>query len=613
MYVRRLQRYVAAPLVYVAVLFGLLFLQFSGTLQVRRTVADIRFSGTLVPGDDETSQAITAARIEYAGLIFEFSDSRPLIVDTADGADAELFPQSFDTGDRSVTVNFSDGSLVRFEVLETGIPELHVTPEGTDAWPRTARLILPYRLADDVVAADADPMAPDVRIVTVGDRDYFLSAPPETLFQPELSRLAIPLGSGSQLLRYAELSLLRTDIIDLAFSNGQRQVSDQLYQQVISQYVDIGYAGWAGPRFNGGSGTWQMRDGAARFEEQILVAYLAEAWRRNEYTAAFNQMRRASDLHTEEIGIASSVYLGNLRAVTRTAISDDQQRTLSLLGRVNAGDASVFRDEEIVTFAALRGSPTLYSSLLDLARSVDIRVVDLATAVGLLAASVDQRHPSPEATTVLRRFDAIAEERILPAVRQFDNQFFIETAPGESDIYLSARAGDLLDQLGRRSGNQLLTTVGRNLVVSALNLADGQGFLPSQLLFDATGVTGQAGSIGPERLYPHLADNPAWPRMIPLYEQLGHGAYIYAVANFSLVDIRDDQHLYRLQYPRNRTHYVIMQGIEPFESMVLFRLQWRNDPSFEQYIKGRHYEPATETLMIKYTDDSVEGDIILNF
>ena len=144
-----------------------------------------------------------------------------------------------------------------------------------------------------------------------------------------------------------------------------------------------------------------------------------------------------------------------------------------------------------------------------------------------------------------------------------------------------------------------------------LQLADDQGFIPEYLFFGDTGLQGEEGAFGPERLYPHFTDNPWYPRMLSLYDSLGAGSFIWTIANFTQVDIGEEQFQFRLRYPENRTHYIIMQGIPPFQSMTLFGLQWRNDPRFESYIKGRHYEPRTNTLMIKYTDDSTEENITL--
>ncbi|TVR71805.1 MAG: hypothetical protein EA427_04140, partial [Spirochaetaceae bacterium] len=347
--------------------------------------------------------------------------------------------------------------------------------------------------------------------------------------------------------------------------------------------------------------------------EEILTAYLAEAWYRDQYTTAFNQMRRAADQHPGETGFLSAPFLGNLREVTDRFIARDQQESLNLSTRVAGRDPTVFRDRNIMAFAALRGSEALYRNLIDLIRSVDYREVDVKTAVGMFETAVTQEHPSEESREAARRFIPIMEERLFPAVRQFEDLFFLETSQGEIDVQYSIRAGAVLEAYGLRFGDMLAVTVGRNLVLSGLSLADNRGFLPQLLFFSDQGMDRQEGSFGPEVLYPVLSNNPWYPRMISLYDDLGAGSFIWTIADFTRVDIGTQQHTFRLESPQNRTHYIIMQGIPPFQSMILFNLQWRNDPTFELYIKGRHYEPRTETLMIKYTDSSTVGDIILYY
>lgn len=611
MHTRKVRRYFIVPVVYLAAIFGLLFLQFSGTLTVRRDIGELRFTGTLIAGADETSQRITAAEVEFQGLVVDLSENDPLVIATADGPDVQLYPASYHVDDDELSVVFNDESRLRFDVASDEPPELHIFPVPTNQWPQTGQLLIPYRVAAGADALPVEAATPETRTVLVGDREFFLSAPPRTTFDDTQDRMIVSLAGTSQMIRYAEASQEQANVIELAFGDGQRQIPTAVYQSAIDDYLETGYQFWGGARFNGGSGTWQMRGRAARFEEEILTAYLAEAWRRNEYTTAFNQMRRAADLHPEQVGLRSAVFLGNLREVTDRFVAADQQRTLALLSRVRSGDPTVFREENIVPFAALRGSEELYRQLTTFAREVDYRTVDMPTAIGMLSTAVDQEHPSPAITEATRRFYGIIEERILPAVRQFDDFFFVETAPGEIEVYWSIRAGQLIHEVGRVTGDQLYRTIGRNLVVSGLQLADEQGFLPEYLFFGDAGLQGDEGSFGPERLYRHFTDNPWYPRMISLYESLGAGSFIWTIANFTQVDIGNDQFQFRLRYPENRTHYIVMHGIPSFESMILFGLQWRNDPRFESYIKGRHYEPRTNTLMIKYTDDTTEESITL--
>ncbi|MDA3948095.1 MAG: hypothetical protein PF508_02625 [Spirochaeta sp.] len=613
MHIRRVRRYLILPILYVGVIFGLLFLQFSGRLTVRQTIAGLEFTGTLIAGADETSQEITAARIAYEGIRFSFSESEPVVVANDDGADARVFPERYEIEEQELRITFSDGSVMRFIVSESENPELHIIPMPTNEWPRDGQLVVPYRLAADSEAAEPDPNNPEIQEIAFDERRFFLSAPPRTAFDTTQNQLVIPLSAGSQMVRYAEVTSEVDNVIEAAFSDGERQIGAVRYEQTMSDYLDLAYFGWATERFNGGSGTWRMRDGGPRFSENILTAYLAEAWRRNDYPGAFNQMRRAADLHPQEVGFQSTVFLGNLRTVSAQTLAANAERTARLSSRIAAGDPTVFRDEDLIPFAAHGGSEALYEQVLDYAEIVDFRTVGIPAAVGMLVAAADIEYPSPAAREATRRFLAIVEERIFPAVRRFDEFFFLETAQGEVDVYWSIRAGQLVEMIGREQDDELYVTVGRNLVMSGLQLADPQGFLPAFLYFNETGIQRREGSFGPERLYSVFTDNPWYPRRISLYEELGAGSFIWTIANFTRVDIGEEQFSFRLEYPANQTHYIIMQGIPAFDSMQLFGLQWRNDLSFESYIKGRHYEASTETLMIKYTDNSTAEEILLYY
>lgn len=578
---------------------------------MRRSIGEMRFVGTLLAGEDETSEKITSARIEFEGLVFTFSEDRPLVVQTENEGDRTLIPREYFIEDETLVITFSDESTVRFEVSLSPPSELHLIPTGTDEWPRDARVIIPWSTTPAVAFRPPSESTPEILDLTVEDRVFFLSVPPRAVVDHAAGTLEIPPTASSRLIRYVERVDTEINVIETAFSRNQHRITDDFYRDTVRHYIDIGFQGWATTRFNGGSGTWDMREGSARFSEEILTAYLAEAWRRDQYTTAFNQMRRAADQHSDQVGFLSAPFLGNLREVTRTFIEQDQQRALTLATRIAGRDPTVFRERDLLPFAAFRGNETLFRDLIQFMRSVDYREIEITTAIGMLRTTVSTNHPSEQSREAARRFESVIEERIYPAIRQFEDLFFVETGQGEIDLQYSIEAGILLERYGRRLGDMLPVTVGRNLVLSGLQLADNRGFLPRLIFFNTQGMERQEGSFGPEALYPLIAENPRYPRMISLYDELGAGSFIWTIVDFPRVEIGTQQYSFRLQYPPNRTHYIIMQGIPPFESMILFNLQWRNDPTFELYIKGRHYDPATNTLMIKYTDNSSVGDIIL--
>ncbi len=173
--------------------------------------------------------------------------------------------------------------------------------------------------------------------------------------------------------------------------------------------------------------------------------------------------------------------------------------------------------------------------------------------------------------------------------------------------------GIVLNALSGRTNNQLHRDIGRTLIVAALALADENGFLPRVLLASGRTVQGQDGSFGLEAVYPLLIDNQAYPHLVSLYDQFGEGSWMWTVSEVSEIERQGSDVRIEVRYPRNRTHFLILQGIPPFAEMQLFGQAWRNDPAFESYAKGRHYNPESNTLMIKYTDNSVVRDIVLEY
>ena len=613
MYTRKVHRYFVLPLLYVAIVFGLLYIQFSGALTVRRSYGDLRFTATLALGEDETSSDIIAARAEFNGIAFELSESEPVHLLQGGRVEQSLSPTRYQAGHDRIAVTLQDGSNIAFELVDPEGTTLHLVAEpGTD-WPQPGTLSIPYRITDKAVTDIGSGTTSETISVRYDDRVFFLSPPPRSGFDQVAGRVVVPFNGGSQIIRYAEARTGRSNTVEVSFAEGQRRVPDEAYDTLVQTYIDRAYEGWSDLRYNGGSGTWDTRDGTPRFSDEIVRAYLAEAWTRNEFDAAYAQVRRAADLHASQVGLRSMAFLGNMRSVTSRVLETDRERAAQIGRRLADADATVFQQLDLLQFAALRADETLYRQVRDAVAEVDVRVVDLRSAIGMLWQATGARLPQSELYSELARFHDIGEQRILPAIRRLGDEFYVEIAEGEIDTRYSLLAGVALDRLGQRNDDELLLAVGRNLVVAVLDLADARGFIPGRVFFSDQGFTGQDGSYAAEAIYPLLVDNPAYPRLISLYDDLGAGAYILTAVDVPVIDVSAERHRYVLRYPFERTHYILVQGIDPFARMELFGLVWRNDPSFERYRKGRHYETATESLMIKYNDSTTEGDIVIEY
>ena len=597
------------PVLYAGIIALLVLLQFSDDQSFSQQFGALSLRGRRALPIEDRDQPITELRIEYGGLQFTFNAESSVALDFGEGNQTLLAVIGYSQIERGFEVELQDEVRVQFLLTEDDDPELQIRPQIPVPPPEALAITIPFATLD---GAPSDPLTAGESLpVQHGSRTYLLAPPPRSTVQQSSVRL--PADVQSQTIRYTAVKQEPEDVVTLWFSDRQLEITDQDYASRLQGYIDQSYRGWRTGRFNPGSGTWQMREGSPRFREEILTATLAEAWRRDQYGQAFADMRRAADRHADQIGLLSSAFLGNLRQIKFEFQSEDSATNQRLLAAAENRDPDLFRTADLMSFALHRGSRALADEVTAFAAELDYRDLDLFQTVGLLHNAFVSDPISAEAERAFGRFDSVIEERLFPAIIRIAEGFFLQSASGQIDTGLSVRAGVIMEHAGRQRSDARMLDIGRNLVVSALELADDQGFLPRVLIAGANGFQSSDGAIGPEELYGYLHDNPNYPQLVSLYNEVGAGTWIWSAANISGIEVTDEEISFAVQAPVNRTHYLIAQGVPPFRSMELFGLQWRNDPSFEVYARGRHYNPQTRSLLIKYSDTVSERRVILNY
>ncbi len=601
------------PVIYIGVIFSLVFLQFYAGQSFQESHGRLSISGRydMSAESEQDTAVLSEATVRYMGLEFSFNhEQHPTLI--GDGETLALRPVGYTTLDSGFELHLEHNVSLRFRADSDGPQSEELTVQAF--LPETVRpmgeLRLPYRPSSD---ASVEPGAGSEELsIAYQDEVFTLTIPPRASLDRTDSVVGLRGDVDFQTIRYRRTGHARDHVVERRFRDGRNAVSSEELDAALADYIDNAYEAWASTRFNGGSGTWEMRAGSPRFDERILTAYLAEAWRRDDYTTAFNQMRRAADQHPDEVGLRSAPFLGNLNEIRPQFLEQDSQESEELLELIRDNDPAVFTERGLFQFARDRGSAELYDALVEFTEQVSIHDLSIEQAVGLYRLRIEDEYLTSDEEQLLARFDAIAEERLYPAVVETEEGFFLETAPGQVDIVLSALAGRRLERAGVQADDEIMTNLGRQLVRSVLRLADDEGFLPRVVHPGEDRLEGSEGSVGPEAVYAELSDNPAYPRPVSL-PATGpfENAWIYTVADIVETEITDSQARIRISYPRNQTFYVIMQNVPPFQRMELFGQTWRNDRAFENYIKGRNYVAESETLLIKYNDDSVERDITL--
>ncbi|MFW6213178.1 MAG: hypothetical protein ACOC8L_09780 [Spirochaetota bacterium] len=608
--------YFLVPPLYVALIIGLLILQFAGGERTTRSVGQLVLQATRSAVSQEGGPSVRSLDLEFGGLRLPFTENSSVtLVSAIESRDLGVL--SYEQTENGFLVNLEEGFVLSARTSTDPVRELQLvllSPENLDA--TYDRIELPFSLKSGASVGELGSST--FLSIETAERDYYLTVPPNAFIDREQQRIVLEPSATGDAIRYVEAATGDPTRVTAWFQEPGVQMSQRDIDLVLGSFVDAAYLGWSSGRYDPPTLTWEAPGTGRQFSEAALTAYLAEAWNRGDYQRAFTEMRRAIDLHPEQLSLLSSAFLGNLDTIQRETLAADRERVQALSAQIVRRDPSIFETTDLFQFAAARGSEDLYASLLEFAQSVQVPTLDVASAVGLLANISIAEWPDDRMQSLARELGGPLYRLLLASIVRTPEGFFLQTSPGQINLYQSLLAGRALEQLGVQglgavADNPLAIIVGRNLMASALALAGPYGTLPASLIIRGEGIEASTSRFAPERIYPHLTSNRAYPQMTSFYAELGSGHWSWTVVPLDTVELEDEQWRFVMEYPRLRTHYVMFFGVPSFDRMTLFGQTWRDAPDFEIYSKGRHYDEETDTLMIKYYDDSVRREIILIF
>ena len=619
--------YLIIPVFYLAVLFALVMLQFSGTSFFADVIGTLGVRGAVAsgPGDDLVSELT----VDYKGVAFSFSADTPLLVRGDDSGWAERGLIGYRSNDDRVDVQFEDGISLSF--VGTDSEPLALSVEiGTPDDSQVAEVSIPIEFSEGTESA-----APDLIRTEVDGTAYALNLPPKARLAEGGGRVILAASPTNYRLVYEEeVAVIAAEGDPAAwFANPSYQIGDSQHEIVVDSFIESAYRGWDSGRYNSNDGTWDARVGAPRFHEVTLVAYLAEAWERGreEYLSAFSEMRAAADRHVQELTLASSPFLGDLRRVV-TSNGERQERIAADLGEsISQQNTALFLDLDLARTAFRVGGLGLYERLLEWVDALDLESIPLPHLVGLAANALLSTPITGDEADIYSRLLAVPAERVFPSIVKIGDSFFLPlsgsdsaNAEGEAtvevDVLLSLRAGLALIEAGRLQRRSDLSFAGKALVASVLELSDERGLLPARVwVAENTGETIDAeGSLGPERFYAELSGNPHYPRAVIPYPQTPSGFWIWTIVEITDTSFQSGRYAMTVNHPPDRTYYIVMSGIPTTANdveMELFGIRpWRNDAQFEIYSRGRYFDPATRSLLVKYdTRETTSERIVVDF
>jgi hypothetical protein len=181
----------------------------------------------------------------------------------------------------------------------------------------------------------------------------------------------------------------------------------------------------------------------------------------------------------------------------------------------------------------------------------------------------------------------------------FDERVFLRFDETENPEF-NLRLGKALLACAEAVGNNAWAGVGRSLILSAL-YGTGEDFDPAH------------SDLANARLYRILRARDSYPRALTV---LPPPANTWAWTTAPALSVTQESGVLNIDvsFLVGETHFMIIRGVQPFNRIQLYGIDFRTDPQFERYdSSGWSYYSQEQTLIVKMLHRSQVGRIRIYF
>ena len=556
MSIRILKKALGLLIVDIVIIIGIFVLQFRTDSNIIMKIGNLQI--TLESQDEQNGIIIykNKLRVSYNGINFFCDDSNPALATKNGEKMAVRFIGIEQKEPLSYTLNFDKDIKVTFELAsEDNSASLAIL---TDLPDNVSEFTLPYNYSSNMTVQKAEK---DI-LVLAGKRNAW------ELTAHVLSAERFGFTERNYVATYsiydANQKFSFDSIIDLPIASAAEYAKNvsQFKRNLISSF--------------------EANNSEANITEQIAVSYVAAQAETGNFNRAIEN-------------VPDSVKKGRLRTYLSAPYFNTLEDMNSNLEKVmkdyenRISDSAIkqtfdlFTVHKIADFIYLHPGQNTVLKLLSNAATADVDSLSIAQITGILQVYADLIPLSNSYASVLEPMLEGCVERITAACKYEGSILTIS----ENDTFLSViqavETGIALLRYGQISQNETLINAGYALVNS---------YLTESSSFDLR-------TLG--NLYPVIAyDNTYYPHLEKISDIGENKVWAWTCAKSIALDKDSDEANFTVEFPEGDTHYIIVKGVSPFNSIYIYDMAFRTDPRFETYnSSGYVYKKSTSTLLLK--------------
>lgn len=607
---RMSKKYYIIPFLYISIIILLVYMQFSNEKEFSDNHLSIALTG-LARNIKDTENNLKTLKTSMSGFSFSFRNSQDIEIRDSDGNRSGASLSGYRKNRESLDILFSGGCVITL-TPDRDNPGGFLLGVTLPPEKRGATVTLPFG-----VEGEAPEKGLNFPVIGFKSKEgfAFLSIPENGGHIDHESEKIVLITDNSALfqLRISPYITEHTDPVSFWLSEYGKLSRAENESSAEQQLIDTAYRVWRTERLDRTEGKWRDISGTLSYSPEIVSALGSEVFRRREYSAnqwIFQLARAKNSSDRLELALISG---GTIPAYRRMQ-QDDLEMIEKIAVKIKNSDSSVFESGNPVSLLIDRGPYSLLHELFLLAEKLDIKKMDLKTAVAAAEAYLEFVNNDIEKEKSIERLNRITDKKILSSlVRENGSLFMISEGSGNSETVTAVKAAQILVKSSEITGRKVLKQIGEKIVSSVILHADESGYLPEFFYRDSSGAVRGGGKIGAEFIYPALESSEYLPRITSLKNEVTPGTWIATCAKVESAVLSGNSLAIDTVFPQGETENIILQGIPSVSGILLYGVNWNTAADYERYFAGWVFSAESQTLFIKLQHRQERERIVINF
>ncbi len=559
---------------YSIIIIGIFVLQFKNESVISRNTGLLRMSVAQTQSQDGQTSLKNQFTISFKGISFSGDEVHPVELSTG----TEQIPLTLLSWDQedplSFTLRFSEDTALTFTVTDT---TSKASLSVIASLPKTAEsLSLPYKPASGYSVTEQTKTR---QTVSSKNNTYNMSA-------SSLEDSLVTFRKNSIIASYQHYDPT-TVFTFTVLPSDMAEASENTYLNHIRSFTERML-----------SLTESSLQDSTQFTENAAVAYVAERARRGEFSEALDMVPDSFKKGSKRTYF-SAPYFDSLISMNASLVMVNDNMHSMIKNAVNQKTLDIFAVNSIAEFILREQANPDVRALLQLPASMSQFMPSTVQAAGILHTYIFLKNSKSHLADYIEPAVDLCLQTIETNCHWENPNLTISEKAVPLSFIQTIETGKVLIDYGSLSSREEYQIAGRLLINTAFTQS------PNADLRTLA------------EIYPILVkNNTFYPHETLLHQSDGNLIWAWNVA--SNMEIKDSENgnvtTLTIDFPQGKSHYMIINGIKPFEDIEIYGISFHTDPRFETYnSSGYVYDDDTRTLFLKSRHKSGKEKIILTY